>query len=232
VIGTEVTAVLWDIDGTLLTSGGVIARTFLEAVEVVSGSRPNLAGIDFGGRLDPEIASLLLASAGHDHTLVAEVLAHFEALVAARETAMLGHVMPLPGVLRLLSMLAELGVPQTVVTGNLRSVGMFKLRAAGLVPPIDPDVGGFGDSGNGHERATVAQFALDQLTGAGWRTTPQTCWIIGDTPRDLACAQALGLRCALVATGRHSLASLAELGADVVFPDLSEHEPALQKWLA
>jgi phosphoglycolate phosphatase len=55
------------------------------------------------------------------------------------------------------------------------------------------------------------------------------CWIVGDTPRDLACAQALGLRCALVATGRHSAGSLSGIGADAVLTGIDDPR-AVQEW--
>ncbi len=218
-----VTAVLWDIDGTLITSGGAVARTFLDAVEAVCGVRPPPAGLDFGGRLDPEIAAMLVQSAGGQQTQVPDVLARFEALVVDRRDVLRAHIGVLPGVRELVGELADVGVPQTVVTGNLESVGRFKLDAAGLVPPLELSLAGFGASAR--DRAAVAHIALDRLTAAGWRGSPDTCWVVGDTPRDLACARALGLRCALVATGRHPMESLAQLGADLVLPTLNQ--PAL-----
>jgi phosphoglycolate phosphatase len=216
-----VTAVLWDIDGTLITSGGAIARLFLDAVEVVCGVRPSPAGLDFGGRLDPEIAAMLVRAAGGRPDDVPLVLARFEGLVTEREAELTTQVALLPGVPLLVGRLAEAGVPQTVVTGNLESVGRFKLRAAGLVPPLDPALGGFGASAA--DRAAVARVALGRLAATGWSGALDTCWIVGDTPRDLACARALGLRCALVATGRHTFESLSALGPDAVLVDLEHH---------
>jgi phosphoglycolate phosphatase len=217
---TTVSAVLWDIDGTLLTSGGAVARTFLDSVHAVCGSRPDPTGLDFGGRLDPEIANLLVTAVGGRPEHVADVLTHFESLVAQRGDALREHIRPLPGVADLVAELAEAGVVQTVVTGNLESVGRLKLDAAGLVPPIELSYGGFGASAV--DRAAVAQFAIDGLTSAGWRGGPDTCWVVGDTPRDLACARALGLRCALVATGRYPVESLAVMGPDLVLDGLAE----------
>jgi phosphoglycolate phosphatase len=217
---TRVSAVLWDIDGTLLTSGGAVARSFLDAVETVCGRRPDPTGLDFGGRLDPEIGALLVQAAGGRPDLLPAVLDHFEALIVERRDQLHPHVALLPGVLDLVTELADIGVPQTVVTGNLESVGRFKLAAAGLVPPLDVTLGGFGASAI--DRAAVAGIALDRLRAAGWDGSPETCWIVGDTPRDLACARAVGVRCALVATGRHPVESLTALGADLVLPSLAE----------
>lgn len=55
---------LWDIDGTLVSSGGVSARAFLDAVAEVTGLRPSPERRDYGGRLDREIADMLLAAVG------------------------------------------------------------------------------------------------------------------------------------------------------------------------
>jgi phosphoglycolate phosphatase len=223
-----VTAVVWDIDGTLLTSGGAVARTFLDAVEDICGTRPNPGGLDFGGRLDPEIAALLVATVDGSPDRVADVLAHFESLVADRHDRLRGLVQLLPGVRELVASLAVAGVAQTVVTGNLESVGHLKLGATGLVPPIDLSLGGFGASGA--DRTAVAQAALHLLAGAGWSGSPDTCWVVGDTPRDLACARALGLRCALVATGRYTVESLTGLGADLVLPGLGDDTVLRTAW--
>jgi phosphoglycolate phosphatase len=211
-------AVLWDIDGTLLLSGGVTARAFLVAVEQVAARRPDVTGIDFGGRIDPEIAALLLATVEHDETYVPAVLARLAILAQEQVDALNAQTRALDGVVELVHRLAGAGVPQTVVTGNIESVARLKLAAAGLVPPIDPTVGGFGDSGS--DRVEVARVALLRLFGPSWPEVVHRCWIIGDTPRDLACAQALGLRCALVGTGRRSAESLAGLGADLVLSTL------------
>jgi phosphoglycolate phosphatase len=221
-------AVLWDIDGTLLTSGGVAARAFLDAVEHVTGRAPVPEGIDFGGRIDPEIATLLLASVEQDAGHVPAVLARLHELVQAQVEVMGRHTRVFPGVRELVDRLAEAKIRQTVVTGNIRSVAEAKLGATGLVPPIDLEPGGFGDSGT--TRVEVARASLDALFGDEWPDRAGETWIIGDTARDLACAQALGVRCALVATGRTEIAALQGLGADVVLTGLEVPEDARRLW--
>jgi phosphoglycolate phosphatase len=223
-----VTAVLWDIDGTLLTSGGVAVRSFLDAVEEVTGSRPIGTGLDLGGRIDPEIAAALLASVGHDASSVPAVLSRLVEFVTSRVDELNEKTRPLPGVAELVATLAVAGVRQTVVTGNVESVARLKLRAAGLIPPIEADLGGFGD--NGTNRVEVGHIALERLAAAGWQGSLGQCWIVGDTPRDLQCARALGLRCALVGSGRHSTESLAGLGADLVLSSLEDASQLLRLW--
>jgi phosphoglycolate phosphatase len=223
------TAVLWDIDGTLLSSGGVAARAFLDAVGHVAGRRPEGRGLDLGGRIDPEIAAVLLRSVDADEQLVPEVLARLRESADSWADELRENLLALPGVIDTLARLESAGVRQTVVTGNIEVVALLKLHAANLVPPIDPTLGGYGDSGT--TRVEVASSALDRLALAGWPRSLDTCWIVGDTPRDLQCARALGIRCALVATGRHSLSSMANLGADLLLPSLADADRLLDRWL-
>jgi phosphoglycolate phosphatase-like HAD superfamily hydrolase len=222
------TTVLWDIDGTLLRSGPVAPNAFLDAVAEVTGDRPSPEGRDYGGRLDSEIAEMLLTAVGAETARTAEVLAALQRHVSGRLDELRAHTRAYPGVDALLAKLAAAGVRQTVVTGNIASVARYKLEAAGLVPPIELDPGGFGDSAA--NRAAVARVALDRLAAAGWQPDPGEVWIVGDTPRDLACAQAVGVHCALVATGRRTVADLTGLGADIVLPDLSDPRPLLDLW--
>jgi phosphoglycolate phosphatase len=224
------TTVLWDIDGTLLRSGGVAARAFLDAVTEVTGVRPTPTPEqqDYGGRLDTEIANMLLAVVGATTALVSEVLETLQRLVDERLGDLRAQTSTYPGVDALVAKLANAGVRQTVVTGNLPAIARHKLEAAGLIPPIEPDLGGYGDSAP--DRPAVAQVALDRLSAAGWQPDPGEVWIVGDTPRDLTCARAVGVRCALVATGRRSIEELASLGADIVLPDLSDPRPLLDLW--
>ena len=222
------TAVLWDIDGTLVSSGGVAARAFLDAVAEVTGLRPPPERRDYGGLLDTEIADMLLAAVGAKPDRTGDVLAALERLVAERLDDLRAQTSTHPGVGALLGYLATAGVRQTVVTGNVAAVARYKLEAGALIPPIEPDWGGYGDSAP--DRAAVARVALDRLAAAGCQPDPGQVWIVGDTPRDLACAQAIGVRCALVATGHRTIGELTGLGADIVLPDLSDPRPLLDLW--
>lgn len=226
---SAVTAVLWDIDSTLLTAGRAGVHAFLDAVADVAGTRPSGTGLDLGGRIDPDIATAMLDAIGAPATLAGAVLDRLAVVSTARQDQFAAQTSALTGIPEMVRRLADLGVRQTVVTGNIEAVGRIKLLAAGLAPPIDPDLGGFGD--NGSTRAEVAGVALAKLVADGWESPLDTCWIVGDTPRDAACARAVGVRCALVATGRHDAASLSTLGADVVLEDFGQAGLLLQHWL-
>jgi phosphoglycolate phosphatase len=223
-----VTTVLWDIDGTLVHSGGVAAQAFLDAVAEVTGIRPTPVWRDYGGRLDTEIADMLLTAVGATTTHIADVLEALRRLVDERLGELRAQTSTYPGVEALIAKLAAAGVRQTVVTGNVAAIARHKLEAGGLIPPIEPEFGGYGDSAP--TRAAVAQVALDRLSAAGWQSDQGGVWIVGDTPRDLACARAVGVRCALVATGRRTVEELTGLGADIVLPDLSDPRPLLDLW--
>ena len=140
------TTVLWDIDGTLLRSGAVAPLAFLDAVAEVTGARPTAEGRDYGGRLDTEIAEMLLAAVGADLARVPDVLEALRRLVFERLGQLQAQTRTYPGVDALLARLAAAGVRQTVVTGNLAAIARHKLEAGGLIPPIELDFGGFGDS--------------------------------------------------------------------------------------
>jgi phosphoglycolate phosphatase-like HAD superfamily hydrolase len=225
---TPVTTVLWDIDGTLVHSGAVAAHAFLDAVAEVTGRRPTPERRDYGGRLDTEIADMLLTAVGAPLSLIPDVLAALRRLVDERVGELQAQTSSYPGVDALVAKLASAGVRQTVVTGNLASIARHKLEAGGLIPPIQPEFGGYGESAP--NRAAVAQVALDRLAAAGWQPDLGSVWVVGDTPRDLACAQAVGVRCALVATGRRTIEELTGQGADIVLPDLSDPRPLLDLW--
>ena len=86
------------------------------------------------------------------------------------------------------------------------------------------EVGAFGS--DDHDREQLVPVAIERLRRLRHRSVePHQVWVVGDTPRDLACARAGGARCLLVATGRFALEELEGLGADAVLPDLTDTEP-------
>lgn len=114
-----------------------------------------------------------------------------------------------PGVTDVLEALATRdGVRLAILTGNLEPIARMKLARAGLARFFEPGVGGFGSD---HEDRT--ELPAIARARAGGYPRAQTV-IIGDTPRDIACARADGLRCIAVATGPFAATDLA--GADVV----------------
>ena len=219
---------LWDIDGTLMRAPGLGVRAFTAALELVTG-----AGIqrdrkyDFGGKTDPMIAlELLHAMDLQDRAddLIPPMLAEVERIYATSGNELRESSIVMPGVVALIDALASAEARQSVVTGNIEFVARRKLAAVDLDARLDLDGGAYGS--DHHVRAELVRLAMGRLGKAG-DVDPASTWVIGDTPRDAACARDAGVRCILVATGTYSLDALADLGADAVFADLSDTDQVL-----
>jgi len=225
----DTNVVLWDIDGTLLRSAGMGVRVFASAVERVTGSTWTPQWLDLGGRTDPDIALMMLGSMGIDDPRV--TLATLDAVVAgygAVTDELAALVTVLPGVHETIDALADRGALQTIVTGNLRAGADAKLVAAGLGQHLRLDLGAYGSDPH-TARVDLVRLAIERVVATGVAVDPDRTWVIGDTPRDLECARAAGVRCALVRTGVRSDADpdLGSLGADLLLDDLTDPAPLL-----
>jgi phosphoglycolate phosphatase-like HAD superfamily hydrolase len=218
--------VLWDVDGTLLRAGDIGAAVFDDAIEAVLGRRPP-ERIRMSGKTDPLIVREYLAMMGTPPTpAVMDQIQQrlIEGLAAAAAQGTLHRDgTACPGASDVLAGLAaRRGVVQTLLTGNLYANAVVKVRAYGLDGWLDLDLGAYGsDSEDRNQLVPVALRRLEEARRT--RLRPSEVWVIGDTPRDLACARAAGARCLLVATGRYTYSELTGLGADGVMPDLSDH---------
>lgn len=216
--------VLFDIDGTLITSRGTASRAFRRALLETYAETGPIDSYDFHGRTDPQIARELLKHAGVEDTAID---AGFDRLWSAylRELRLeLGrpgvHVDVLPGVPALLDALHASGEHLVaLLTGNIAEGAQLKLSAAGLWERFD-----FGAYGSDHERRdrlpAVAVRRARERSGIHFRGRDVV--IIGDTPFDVTCGKSLGVWAVAVATGKHSADELRDAGADVVLADLSD----------
>ena len=217
------TAVLWDIDGTLLRARGAGTRAFTIALEAVTGHAFPSHPIDMGGNTDPMIAAALLAAVGvEDEAFIAPLLAEVERAYEANEAEFRALTVVQPGIAAALAELTALDTVQTIVTGNLESVARRKIAAAGvgIEEHLRFELGAY--SSDHAIRAELVRLARSRIAAAVAPVDPERTWVIGDTPRDFECARANGVRCILVATGTFELSQLDSLGADAVFPDLSD----------
>lgn len=218
--------VLWDIDGTLVRAGELGATVFEDALQVVYGARP--AGrVRMSGKTDPQIMAEYQEMMGWDPARTPEVLTELARGLAAAECRLAAEGEALAGGRELLERLgATPGVVSSILTGNIEPNARVKLRSFGLDGLVDFSLGAYG-SDNPDRRALVP-VALGRVAAQrGTALEASRVWVVGDTPRDLACARAGGARCLLVATGRFSLAELSALGADAVVPDLVDTEGVL-----
>jgi phosphoglycolate phosphatase len=220
--------ILWDIDGTLLTAGPVAREAFYAAAGDVLGREVGDLGVQMSGKTDPLIAVEILEGAGVEPeramALLPSVLAALERRLGEEADRMRRDGRTHPGVVEVLQRLErQAGVLQSVLTGNQRANAEAKVAAFGLEGFLDLEVGAYGS--DHHDRERLVPVALERLQDLrGITLGPDAVWVVGDTPRDLACARAGGARCLLVATGRIALAELDGIGADAVLPDLSATE--------
>ena len=222
---------LFDVDGTLVRAGDLGAAVFDVALEEVLGARPT-DRVRMSGKTDPQIVREYLVEMGITETpeLVDAVLRGIEGQLAAAAASgeLAAGGTACPGVADLLAGLAEdPTVLCTLVTGNVRPNALVKVAAFGLDRWLDLAVGAYGS--DEFDRNLLVPIALERVrTERGFEVAPEDVWVIGDTPRDLECARAAGVRCLLVATGRYSAPELTARGADVVLDDLTDTEAAIK----
>ena len=203
------------------------ASAFDVAVERVIGRPAGDHGVRMSGKTDPEIALEILAFAqvaeGEAREHLPLVLEHLEHELAAAVHHLQEHGRVMPGVVELLTRLHDApDVVSSVLTGNIEPNGRLKVAAFGLDRWLDLDVGAYGS--DDHDRNHLVPVALGQAGGRrqGRVVRATDVWVVGDTPRDLACARAGGARCLLVGTGRFPTEELRALGPDAAVDDLGD----------
>lgn len=219
----ESVLLLFDIDGTLLIGAADAHRDAIhEALRVVHGvTEPNRRGMQVAGRTDGDLVRGLLMNAGISARRIDDAaddvrIAACEAYGRLCPDDLSAHVAP--GMRALLERLAARGdALLALVTGNYEPIARLKLGAAGIGEFFARGQGGFGSD---HEQRAQLPAIARRRAGEGtpWPRT-QTV-VIGDTPRDIACARADGVRAVAIATGPFGVDELHE--ADAVARDAGE----------
>lgn len=205
---------LFDIDGTLLDTRGAGAGALLDAVEeTLHTPRGSIPPLDLAGATDGGVVRKLFADAGVAYSVErgqqfhASYLKHLQRRLHAQDFA--GRLLP-----NVASLLEALALTENVhlglLTGNVRHGAQHKLRRFSIHHHFAD--GAFGD--DAEDRNLLGPIALERMSAAAARSFHvDEVVIIGDTPKDIACARALGARCMAVATGAFSV------------DQLSRHEP-------
>jgi phosphoglycolate phosphatase len=221
--------VLFDIDGTLVLTGGAGLRAMNRACEETVGHAEGLAGIPLAGRTDRTILSDVVRRVGRE--LDGQLLAHLRERYLSHLAEEIEHrgqgvkgVMP--GVRDLLDTLNERDdVFVGLLTGNFEAGAKIKLEHFDLWRYFR--CGAFAD--DSADRNALVPFALDRARGCGLPDVgAEHILVVGDTPHDVACARAVGAVAVGVATGGFTVNQLKETGADVVFEDLSNQAEFLK----
>ena len=214
------TLVLFDIDGTLLTSAAAGREAIRTAFGEVFGTVDVFDAVRFDGKTDPQIVRELCAAAGMSARATSEavdaLLARYVALLEEELVRREGLVRSLPGVPALLDALDAAGdVCVGLLTGNVAPGARLKLAAAGL-DFARFRVGAYG-SDSAH-RPDLPPIAVERAAAVMGRIPQgQEIVIIGDTPADVTCGAALGVRAVAVATGSYTEDELRNAGAHATF---------------
>jgi phosphoglycolate phosphatase-like HAD superfamily hydrolase len=219
---------LFDIDGTLIASGGA-GKSALEAgLAEEFGIRRPIETLQLSGRTDLAIVRDLLAMHGLEDTpemrrrVIEAYLRHLPDCLKRSN----GQV--LPGIAALLERLSgRADVKLGLLTGNLREGARLKLGHFGLFEHF-----AFGGYGDHHlDRDDVARAALAEARRVlDGEVCPGRVWVIGDTPLDVRCARAIGAKAVAVLTGWHCREELEGCCPDLLLADLSDPAPLWECW--
>jgi len=218
-------SVLFDIDGTILVTGGAGSVAWGRAFEELYGVEADVAEHTDAGMTDPEIAAILFREAvGREGTpeersqAIGRYLKHLPEAVAASP----GYRV-MPGIEALLDRLIDAGALLGLVTGNIEAAAHIKLSRGGLNRFFS--YGGYGSDSADRTEVTEAALRRAELVSGG--ALPEGgCISVGDTPRDVAAGHGAGIRVVGVATGSYSVDRLREAGADWAIETVESGFPA------
>lgn len=220
--------VLFDIDGTLLSAGGISARALSATLREIFGTEGASASYDYSGKTDPQIVRELMGEAGFAE---AEIEARLEAALERYRARLLAWLRPedvtaKAGVRPLLEALAaEPKVTLGLLTGNLEPCARAKLAPLGVNRYFP-----FGAFGSDHEdRYRLPAVALERgrsIVGIAFEGADLV--IVGDSVHDVLCGRGLGVRAVAVATGKTASTRLAEVRPDALLDDFGDTTSALR----
>ncbi len=216
---------LWDIDGTLIVSGGAGEEALRQALLNRFGIIDDLGDIEIAGRTDTSIAAdICRKHEGHDlepAELLEAYLEHLPIVLKKKK----GHVCPGVGGLLEWSH-AHKEVHNALLTGNVKRGAYIKLGHYGLDGFFE--FGAFGDDSS--DRNRLGPIALDRAREHLKKDFHlESTWVIGDTPRDIQCARVLGCKVLAVATGRFSVEQLRAHAPEIVVADLSGRDALINE---
>ena len=220
-------AILFDIDGTLLTTGGAGARSWTWAFETLYGVPADIGNFSEDGMTDPDVARGTFRGAlgrdPSDRELARLLAAYLERL--PHEVGTSDGYRVLPGARNLLERLRKEGYLMGVVTGALEAAAHIKLARGGLNGFFA--FGGYGS--DSPERDVLTGRAIDRARGTiGRPIDARSVYVVGDTPKDIQAAQAVGAVGVGVASGKYSAQDLRSAGADIALESLEQPMPGLE----
>jgi phosphoglycolate phosphatase-like HAD superfamily hydrolase len=223
--GGQVHAVLFDIDGTLLVTGGAGGVAWQRAFEELHGVDADIAEHTDAGMTDPEIAAIVFREViGREGTqeerarAIGCYLKHLPATVAGSD-----RYRVMPGIEDLLDRLIDGGLLLGLVTGNIEAAAHIKLARAHLNRFFS--FGGYGSDSADRTEVTKTALARGALVSGG-TLADGACIAVGDTPRDIKAGHGAGIKVVGVATGSFKVDQLKQAGADWAITQVSDGFPA------
>lgn len=219
--------ILFDVDGTLISTGGAGTRSWRWAFDVLYGVPADIGEFSEAGMTDPEVARStfrnVIGRQPTEREMARLLAAYLERLTQEVETSERYRV--LPGAEALLGRLCREGHLVGIVTGALEAAAHIKLARARLNRFFA--LGGYGsDSAN---RTDLTRRAIERAGAIlGVELDPASVYVVGDTPKDMEAARGVGAVAVGIASGRYSVEDLLQAGADVVLPSLEEPIPGLE----
>ena len=219
-------AVLFDIDGTLISTGGASDRAWKRAFKELQDVDVDVPAVTGKGVPDPEVGRVVFEKAIGREPTNEEV----EALMRRRLDYLPEEVENSPGfvvkdgAVELLEKLQADGILLGLTTGNVEEAARIKLARADLNRFFS--FGGYGS--DSPDRTELTEYALERATelyGEGFDLA--NCFSCGDTPRDVEGGHGAGIRVVGVATGEYTVEDLVAAGADAVVHSLVEGLPLL-----
>ena len=218
-------AVLFDIDGTLLVTGGAGGVAWQRAFAELHGVDANVAEHTDAGMTDPEIAAIIFREVvgregeqAERARVIAAYLRHLPDAVAESDGYRL-----MPGVEEVLDRLIDAGMLLGLVTGNIEAAAHVKLARGNLNRFFS--FGGYGSDSADRTELTKAALGRGELVSGG-ALGDGGCFSVGDTPRDVSAGHGAGIRVLGVATGSYSVGQLRDAGADFAQESLETDFPA------
>jgi phosphoglycolate phosphatase len=217
--------VLFDVDETLVHTGGSGARSWKVAFDKVYGVPADIGEHTSAGETDPAVArETFTAVLGRDPSDDELDRIYVQYLLNLSEDILVseGYRM-LPGVDQCLAKLGEAGVLLGLVSGAMEGAARTKLIPANLNRFFL--FGAYGS--DSPDRAELTGLAIEKASRLHAQLSPTQVLVVGDTPRDIDAAKAAGAVSVGVATGRFSVTELSEAGADHVLSSLEEPFPGV-----
>jgi phosphoglycolate phosphatase-like HAD superfamily hydrolase len=218
-------AVLFDIDGTILVTGGAGGVAWQRAFEQLHGVEADIAEHTDAGMTDPEIAAIVfrevIGREGTQEERSKAIGCYLKHLPDAVEESSGYRVMP--GMEALLGRLIDDGLLLGLVTGNIEAAAHIKLARANLNRFFG--FGGYGSDSADRTEVTEAALRRGALVSGG-TLADGACIAVGDTPRDVSAGHGAGIAVVGVATGSYGVEPLREAGADWALESVERGFPA------